>query len=324
MVVQGPVVGDRTDPPEAQLTRRCLESVRRHLPGAELILSTWHGADTAGFECDYILLNEDPGGVSCTGEKRSLAYNVNRQIVSSANGLRAASQQYAVKVRSDMEFTGTGFLDLFDQFPARVAEWQVFKQRVVGCTIPSQSVRRRGLPLCPSDWFHFGLREDLLTLWDLPLDTGNACAHYFDTHPRPVPDRQPLFRCRYVPEQYIWLGCLSKVNPIPLEHLGDPRPELKRLTELAFANNFILADERQLGVWFRKYRHRPSSTCSYLTHEEWKHLYCTYCAPDYRQNRLRYWADHWTRVVQLVWFRGMGRARRAAAWLWPVAQEGSA
>ena len=35
VVVQGPITGRPTDPPQQQLTRLCLEGLRRHLPGAD-------------------------------------------------------------------------------------------------------------------------------------------------------------------------------------------------------------------------------------------------------------------------------------------------
>jgi hypothetical protein len=300
VVVQGPV--DRA------LTPRCLTSVRRHLPGAEVILSTWKGTDLAGLDYDRVIENDDPGAVVCTRSDPKVYYNVNRQIVSTVNGLRDATRLYAVKVRADMEFTGTGFLDLFDRFPARAGEWRVFERRVVTCTLPSQSVRRRGLPLCPSDWFDFGLRSDLLTLWDVPLDATHEVARYFENRPRPVPDRMTPFLHRYAAEQYVWLNCLRKFRPVELEHLGERRPGLRELTELTFANNFIMADEPILGVWFRKYPFHPSSRCGYMFHDEWKMLYREYCDPHFLGvNRRRYWTEHVKRVGELAWFRGRSR-----------------
>ncbi|WP_439625415.1 WavE lipopolysaccharide synthesis family protein [Gemmata sp.] len=300
VVVQGPV--DRA------LTPRCLASVRKHLPGAEVVLSTWKGTDLAGLDYDRAVENDDPGAVVCTRSEPKVYFNVNRQIVSTVNGLRAATRPYAVKVRADMEFTGTGFLDLFDRYPARAAEWRVFERRVVTCTLPSQSVRRRGLSYSPSDWFHFGLTADVLTLWDVPLDVGNGVGLHFANRPRPSPDRMPDFVYQFIPEQYIWINCLRKFGPLEVAHLGDRRPGHSRLSELTFANNFIMADERILGVWFRKYPFHPSSRCGYMFHDEWKMLYREYCDPKFcGVNRRRYWTEHVKRVGELMWFRGRSR-----------------
>ncbi len=44
VVVQGPIVGKPEDPYEKRLTYRCLESVHKYLPGAEVIVATWKGS----------------------------------------------------------------------------------------------------------------------------------------------------------------------------------------------------------------------------------------------------------------------------------------
>jgi hypothetical protein len=75
VVVQGPIHT------QDNLTKRVLESVRTHLPNAELILSTWKGSEVDGLDCDILLLNDDPGAINGLN-------NVNRQIVSTRNGLQ--------------------------------------------------------------------------------------------------------------------------------------------------------------------------------------------------------------------------------------------
>ena len=104
-------------------------------------------------------------------------------------------------------------------------------------------MRRWGIVFCPSDWFHFGRTEDVVRLWDVPEDPGNTVARYFETHPRPVPDKNALFLCRHAVEQYLWLNCLAKHGAVRCDHLWDNGEDNRRLTELTFANNLILADE---------------------------------------------------------------------------------
>lgn len=304
-MVQGPVDHD--------LTPFCIETIRRYLPEAEVILSTWEGSDLRGLKVDHLVLNADPGSVVCNIGARPISYNVNRQIVSSLNGIRTATRPFVVKVRSDMEFTGSGFLELPSRFPIRTDRMKVFQDRIVTCTVPSQSVRRRGLVLSPSDWFQFGRREDLLLLWDIPLDENAQTARYFASHPRPSPDRLRHFIYRYLPEQYIFLQCLKKVAPVELEHLGESTRELRKLTELLFANNYIMADEQSLGVHFRKYRHNASSRCGYMTFSEWQWLYRCYCDPNRRPPTfIKYFGEHLRLYAQLVWYRGT--ARLAGLW----------
>jgi len=82
VIVQGPVVGA----PD-HLTRRCLASVRQHLPGAELVLSTWQGSDTGGLEYDLLVPNQDPGAPPYV-DLPHLRNNVNRRSSPPATGSR--------------------------------------------------------------------------------------------------------------------------------------------------------------------------------------------------------------------------------------------
>jgi len=281
VVVQGPVVGKVDDAPDVRLTAACLQSIRHHLPGAEIILSTWIGSDLRNLDFDRVVESVDAGSVSFSGVY-NLGYNLNRQIRSSSAGLRHASRPYAMKLRSDMRIGGTGFLQLFDQFPARNNEWRVFDRRLVACNLVSQNVRRRGLPMCPSDWVHFGQTIDVRKLWDIPEDEGNNVARYFEHRERPKPDKNPILICRYAPEQYVWLHCLKKDGPVDFDHIWDSRPEVVKLTELTIANNLILADEDRLGIRFCKYRQQLQFRLLSYTHTEWLGLYRQYCDPGFR------------------------------------------
>jgi hypothetical protein len=92
VVVQGPIHT------QDNLTKRVLESVRTHLPDAELILSTWKGSKVDGLDCDILLLNEDPGAL----EKQPInSRNLNRQIVSTCNGIMASTRIFVLKLRTD-------------------------------------------------------------------------------------------------------------------------------------------------------------------------------------------------------------------------------
>lgn len=52
VVVQGPVQSFQDREQEPGITQKCLESVRQHLPGSTLILSTWPGQELAGLDYD--------------------------------------------------------------------------------------------------------------------------------------------------------------------------------------------------------------------------------------------------------------------------------
>ncbi len=72
-------------------TVEVIQSIKKYLPDAEVILSTWKGDDIAPLYyelCDKVIQSDDPGDK--TRGKRPL--NVNRQIISSRAGIALASR----------------------------------------------------------------------------------------------------------------------------------------------------------------------------------------------------------------------------------------
>lgn len=288
VVVQGPIAGSPDSPPGARLTSLCVESVRRHLPGAEIVLSTWRGSDVSGLSFDVLVESADPGTVRCEDPQRSVYgpvyYNADRQMVSTLAGVQAATRSHAIKLRSDMLLTGTGFLDYFGRYPARHPEWRVLRERVVVPNYFSRNPRNRlPYPFHPSDWFQFGLRADLLTLWDTPM-VDPEVPRWFETRPRPPSDPEPWALYRYTMEQWAWLSCLRKHGEIPFDHKFDTSNGNIELSELVLANNLVVVDRRDLGIRFAKYLITLDGSGTLYTHGEWQQLYRWYCAPEFPPN----------------------------------------
>jgi WavE lipopolysaccharide synthesis len=74
-------------------TRQVCAAIRRWFPGSEIVVSTWRGQDVDGIDADQVVRSEDPGPLPS-------AHNTNRQLVSSREGVRRASNPLVVKLRS--------------------------------------------------------------------------------------------------------------------------------------------------------------------------------------------------------------------------------
>lgn len=282
VVVQGPVISAPELAPAAGLTARCLESIRRHLPDAEIVLSTWSGSDTLGMMYDLLVENDDPGSQICHS-RVSLYNNVNRQIVSSLAGIKRATRPYTVKVRSDILFTGSGFLEYFGKYPCRCDQMRFLRERVLNCTLYAKNPRRHfPFPFHPSDWFFFGLREDLLAIWDIPLAQEPEMSRWFETHPRPVPDLFPHLLLRNLPEQYIWIAFLHKFEDINLAFPWERSPQTVDLSERSFANNLVFLEPHRIGIRSLKHPLTLDNWASVYSLAEWERLYRRYCDPHYQ------------------------------------------
>ena len=285
-VVQGAIDHSVSPLTGQPITKSCLNSLRRFHPGAELILSTWKDADTTGLDYDILIRNEDPGAWNAfrpgCGEVK--LDNTNRQIVSTRKGLHAATRRYAAKIRSDMIFQGSRWMEHIGRYPRRTPEWRVFEERVITCSMWARDPRcpYSRQPLHPPDWVHIGLKKDLLLLWDIDLQPEPESSQWFaaqDFEPPLPPPLDPDLR-RYSPEQYLWRTLLSRYGPVQFEFRGDLCDYNIHLTELSFANNLIILDLPQfpfvvhkyplpLSPWYRYYR--------FLSHREWRWLYETHC-----------------------------------------------
>jgi len=281
VVVQGAIAGKPTDPPQKQFTVRCLNSVRRHLPGAEIVLSTWKGSDVSGLSFDKLVLSDDPGAIAL--DKRRTMNNINRQIVSTAGGLQVAEREYAVKLRTDFELLNADFLNYYGKFPARIDTGKVFQERVVASTVFSINPRRFApMPFHPSDWFFFGRSEDLRNLWHIPLAPEPHTSQWCGLADR---DHIPFLggrTARFAPEQTMWLGLLRKHGDFACEHMTDVAGDAVKQTELTIANNLVLASPRQLGLKYLKNRRGTIwdfESFAVYTHGEWRRLYRRYCDP---------------------------------------------
>ena len=104
-------------------TPKCISSIRHNLPEAEIILSTWEGSDTSNLDYDKLVLNQDPGATSIT---KKIKNNMNRQLLSTQNGLKIAEKKYVLKLRSDLILSNTNFLKYFDKFQSRIEDYEPF------------------------------------------------------------------------------------------------------------------------------------------------------------------------------------------------------
>lgn len=158
VVVQGAIVPDR-----GRGTREVCESIRKLLPRAEIILSTWENSNYKGISCDKVLENKDPGVLESQyhgRENNAVRNNFNRQLISTLYGIREAGREYVMKLRSDSFLQDISFLRFYEKY-GREQRIACFEPRNPWGEFPNQ------LSLC--DFWFFAPKEKMLKLWDIPL-----------------------------------------------------------------------------------------------------------------------------------------------------------
>lgn len=274
------------------ITPKCLQAIRKQLPGAKIILSTWCASQTEGLDYDEVVLCPDPGGVlSEDVEGHPFYNNTNRLIFGTQEGLKKVTTPYTLKLRSDIILHDANFLAYWDQYPARDSKYNIFEHRVLNYylfTPQFGDYNGQKFPTLfhPSDWMFFGLTEDIKLLFSVPLQPDPEYSLWWQTHQKPAYqiDCWPGNNWRYSPEQYLFYTTAKKKFPhLSFEHYLDVTREKEDFSRRVMVNNFVILDYRQWHISMPKYQH-TIGTVPYgqTSHAQWQEDYKTYCDPSFR------------------------------------------
>lgn len=265
------------------------QSIRKYLPQAEIIVSSWEGTDLSGVDFDISILSQDIGAYksSVTG----ITNNCARQILSTQKGLEFASRPYTLKIRSDLVLTDNKFLKFYNDFPERDNDYIFFNERVmfVSCFFKKYIGQKKNylhpVPYHISDWLMFGKTSDIKKLFDIPHDIRTSFYQYFDNMPKGEL-RGYCFRevHKLTPEQYILVAFLEKNFPnkySKYRNLLDFNSENIYFFEKFVASNCIILDTEQFGIFCSKnngvdpYR-TWSKNSKNIPYQVWEGLYSHY------------------------------------------------
>ena len=238
-------------------TYKVLKNLKKIFTESEIILSTWK--DTIINEnliFDKLVLTNDPGTYVCM-RNTEYYYNLDRQIISTREGIKKATRKYIFKLRSDLLIENKSFIDFYLENEIFKSDLTVFKQKILIGNIFTRDPLKMKSPILfhVGDFFYFGLKDDIYKLFDIPL-SGEEIARYFLRMKNDNPiDKNVLFR--YTPEQYIIIKNLQKLDKyknIELEYHQEFNKVLYFLHLELIASNFILANFETLSICCLKYK----------------------------------------------------------------------
>lgn len=265
VVIQGPINKEETP--------KTLKSVRKFLPEAEIILSTWVNSNVSDLDYDILVLNNDPGNVLIEGFKGQATYNnMNRQLLSTKAGLEKAKRKYTLKLRSDLILTQNDFLEYFDKFQSRISDYKLFKRKILTSTLftrynikSSREKKRVLIPFHISDWWFFGLTEDLKRYFiDTQLVKEPDFTQYFNK-PENKNKKTPYYaaRFKFAPEQYFGYECFKRhFDDIYMEDASDYNDNINIKSQKCIVNNFIILENKQSGIYVNKYTYSKNEKFS--------------------------------------------------------------
>ncbi len=125
-----------------------------------------------------------------------------------------------------------------------------------------------------------GYADDLLDLWDIPLqpEPETTRAFPYNTFFINNPFRTYKYSMRFAAEQYIWYAFTKKKGlNLSIRYLCHLPLRIIPLSLLSIIDNFIIASPEQLGILIpESITHKFNQRFLY-THEKWNKLYEEFC-----------------------------------------------
>ncbi|MGV2990255.1 WavE lipopolysaccharide synthesis family protein [Vibrio sp. E150_011] len=264
-VIQGPIFPD--------ITANSIHSLRRLFKNSPIILSTWEGSDTRELDADMVLVNQDPGTtvIGYRQDDSPMCININRQLRSTLSGLRQVKTQYAVKLRSDNIINDSRFVDEFFNYPKRNAQYSIFNQRIITSTFyAKEQTKGISIPYFMSDFFHFGLTEDLLTLWDIE----EFLPFLYDKEKKGQRQHWQSPNRLLHTEQIMWSKCLSKFFDVALVDEYGQSKDIEKSYRYMINNLILLDNEHSLNLSVQPRLEQPNPfPYEFISQTRWTWLY---------------------------------------------------
>ncbi|WP_422766787.1 WavE lipopolysaccharide synthesis family protein [Photobacterium leiognathi subsp. mandapamensis] len=248
---------------------KVISSIRKNFPESELILSTWNGSninEEIRSMLDVVLESEDPGDYT---NKEDTPINVNRQIVSTRNGISKTTREYIVKTRTDIVFENSNILYELSRNYSRNKLFSISNEFILASDFSTRShLKGLKVPFWICDFIYAGKRDDIKKLFSLKNYPIDFFSEYEKGHPKTYQDKRHIYK--YTPESYISYEYLDSKKTIKFEHSYDNNLEALRYYHNYLINNFVILNKRQLGVSSLKY-YLPFSSRNYMfTNTDWR------------------------------------------------------
>ena len=269
-IVQGQAIG----PKQKLFAKRSCASIRQFFPAAQIVLSTWSEQEAEGIIYDELVVNVDPGAEIAIDSSKTLN-NVNRQLLSTKEGLKLSKTKFSVKVRSDIVFSNNNLKNLLESRPIKKTRYQedVLEQYVIVTNVTSINPRiSLVLPHHPCDWIYAGLTSDLLKIWDIDL-MPKQWFRYYKNHAWPTDVwHETNYLSLFRPESYIWSTFLRNQDLIKFSGSFNNSTENILISEKYFALNLMVETNKSLGIKSVKNKITKITLIPSYTRKEWQDL----------------------------------------------------
>lgn len=229
---------------------RCVNSIKKYLPNAEIVVSTWVGQKCDESIVNHVLYNKEPPSFLTLHDK---TWNYNKMVVSTFQGICSCTKKYVLKFRADLFLKGVNFFKIYkNQNNDNELEKYILNERSINVT--NLYMRKPTSYACLlfhiSDVVQFGSKEDMTRLWDRKI------LKYEDA----MFSKKKIWMCffypymsneKLVPEQTLMVGWLNRNNfSIKMKFPGFVNFYYFKISELLISLNFHTYDWQDSDIVF--------------------------------------------------------------------------
>jgi len=267
---------------------QCVNSIKKYLPDAEIIVSTWIGQKCDETVVDCIIYNIEPNSI-VTSNNLNNQWNFNKMIVSTLGGLNASTREYVLKIRADLILSGVDFFRICTKknIPKKFNRYKIFDEPInVTNIFIKYPFSYHHFLFHLSDVVQFGKITNMLDLWNrdlvgeaelcFDLKWNSAFNYYCDT------------QMKNSPEQALMIGWMKDNDyDINLPYSTYVSSKFLKLSELLISMNFNVLDWSKSNVVFpERFVDNKKLLNNYIYKaEELNDLYIFYETPFYFLNR---------------------------------------
>ncbi|MDM1249722.1 hypothetical protein HXZ77_00940 [Acinetobacter johnsonii] len=229
---------------------QCVNSIKKYLPDAEIIVSTWEGQVCDTSVVDLVIYNVEPESIF--DMYGGTPWNFNKMLISTKNGILKSSREYILKFRSDLSLRSNKifYVSRKVNVPNTLNKYLFFFEPI---NISNLSVKNpcsyEHLLFHLSDIVQFGRKEFMLDLWggqglefEEVLIDFNFCSLFFYNS----------IECkRMVPEQALMIGWLNRRGfNINIKYPAYTSFKYLKISELVLSLNFNIINWGDVGICY--------------------------------------------------------------------------
>lgn len=144
-----------------------INSIKKWLPEAEIIVSTWVGEDTKGLNCHQLIVSEPPEKLI---DKNGNPNYLGHQILSTQFGLALSTRAYVLKMRADHSLLNNDFC-IYPDKVVKSEPFAFFDKKIIVSSLFLRDPLKVPFLFHISDLIQFGKRSDVIAFWSLKAPT---------------------------------------------------------------------------------------------------------------------------------------------------------